>query len=230
MKTVVMALAALCASATAHAAVDGLENVVEISARPDGLFDVTCDYGDVETGYTLRQLKSGDVCNASQKLEDVQFRRFTISGECLVGQFETKRGVMGTKVAVGGLTLKDNEPMKGCTLGMVYNIPKGFKLGVKQSTLDTVLRSYEGGQVMLSYTIEGQGTSGKSVEIEVNDEGKKSHRIQFSDYAYTSCSKGVSEDNLLLMTLMIFAEGSVEKGQASFRQIRFDDVKLKRCY
>lgn len=207
----------------------GLGNIVSIEKRADGMFTVTCDYGDTET-VSRDELYSGNVCEAVEGLRKTTFAGMTFSGSCQLSKIDFVKGVVGTKIAIVSLAISKRDVIAGCSITNRFTIPNGYQLGLRSFNLSVSLDNWQEGEG-LQIMFNGGETGGVKQQKNVEQSGASIVKVALSRYFYTPCATKEQPSQQLAYDLLLNPANNKMKvaGTAGVYTIEFTDAKLLRC-
>lgn len=208
----------------------GIGNIVEITKRPDGLYDVRCDYGEKEQGITAKDLYSGNVCEGVEGLKKVGFAGMTFAGSCQLSHIDFNKGVVGTKISIVSLAISKKDVVKGCSITNKFSIPRGYRLGLKSFNLSVSLDDWQEGEG-LEILFNGGESGGVKQQRQVEKSGSSIVKVNLSRYFYTPCASDKRPEQQLAYDLLLNPAHNKMKvaGTAGVYTVEFTDAKLMRC-
>lgn len=223
-------IAALLPASAALGSPTGIGDIAEIHKRPDGLYDVTCDYGAKETGLTAKDIYTGNVCEAIAGLKKVEFKGMSFAGSCQLSNIDFASGVAGTKISIVSLAISKKDVVKGCSITNKFMIPRGYKLGLKSFNLSVSLDNWQEGEG-LQILFNGGETGGVKQEKQVEKSGRSVVPVSLSRYFYTPCATEKRPTQQLAYDIILNPTQNKMKvaGTAGVYTIEFTDAKLLRC-
>lgn len=229
MKNILFVSAALLLPMTASAVPMGLEDVAKVTKRDDGKYDVECTYGGTEEGVTLEALKAGKVCQLGAMRKMVAFKKFVAEEGCYLSQYDHVTGVTGSTATVANFAIDSKEVFKVCKLGMHYAIPAGYQIGIKKVNVALTLSEYDGDPVSVLFGA-GEEENGQVADVEVSKQGASAYDLEFDDYVFTGCSKGMNEAQKFSFEMFLApTQGGVNGGTAALSGVKYLDVAIRPC-
>lgn len=227
MKHILFVAAGVLLPMTGFSAVNGLEDVAKVTKRDDGLYNVECTYGGVEEGVTVEALKAGKVCQLATKRNEVSFKKFETEG-CTLKSFDYATGINESKADLKGLKIESKTMFATCKLGLYFNIPAGYQIGLKKANVSIKLKEYEGDPVAVVFSA-GEEENGQISDVEVSKEGVSSYDLEFDGYVFTGCSDGKAPQKIAHEIALAPSQGGISAGSAAFSSFSYKDTAIRPC-
>lgn len=214
-----------------QAEVNGLGDIAKIVDRDDGLFDVTCKNGDLETGVSLKKLIAGDVCEKGKLYSQIRFDNLELHGICSMRSIRQTERLVNSSISFSSFNVSKSKQVDGCFPFLRYRVPNGYKVGFK--TIDVKFSIDEDFALPAKLMMSGNVADGQpSLTKDVAETGKSTVRFDFPEPIFSGCDDGASfseiQFSLILQAAGANANGS-SGGKAKVTSVKFLDSFVEKC-
>lgn len=212
------------------AGINGLGEIAKVEKRSDGLYNVVCDYGDVEVGLSIQDILSGRVCEQGSKAKLVKLLSMKTYGPCSIRKYEQSDKFTYSNVGYDNFKLKGNKRYDGCINTSYYKVPAGYRIAFKKVEAHMYVSDdqvYDVELIMSGDQSDGQPLMKKVIK----DKGAKSHVFQFEAPIMSSCEEiDPTISKLVLATFAAVNSETMEiAGSVSVASIAIKDPYVVKC-
>lgn len=219
----------LAISTSALGSSQGAGDIASVEKRTDGLYDVTCSYGDVERGVSRADVLAGNVCEAVEGLKSASVSAMDFDGGCSTHRYKIEDGIVGSEIGLTGFKLTRKDFNKGCTAKVSFKIPVGYKLGLKTIDIHLSLNDIAKGESVDVRFSAGNG--GAAVTKTASAEGDSSVRLDLPQAVFSACATDKSNTRSITFDLLAMPNVGKRKlkGTASIYSAKLQSASLARC-